>query len=96
MSVDESVPVLDAVSVRRVRIPPHTAQIIESTLSSDMPEFMLEPASIFPPGIVASRTYNTAGNRAKLCILNMTDRSHIVKTGTKVGKAVPADVVYHT
>ncbi|XP_062570205.1 uncharacterized protein LOC134232256 [Saccostrea cucullata] len=96
MSVDESAPVLDAVSVRRVRIPPHTAQIIKGTLSSDMPEFMLEPASIFPPGIVASRTYNAAGKRAKLCILNLTDRSHIVTTGTKVGKAVPADLVNDT
>ncbi|XP_061180635.1 uncharacterized protein LOC133189248 [Saccostrea echinata] len=96
LSADETVPVLDAVSVRRVRVPPHTAQVIECALTSDMPEFMLEPASIFPPGIVASRTYNAAGNKAKLRILNLTDRSHIIKTGTKVGEAVPAMSVKST
>lgn len=42
--------VVDAVSARRVRILSHTAQIIECNLGSDMPDFILEPASIFPPG----------------------------------------------
>ncbi|XP_061175911.1 uncharacterized protein LOC133184852 [Saccostrea echinata] len=43
LSADKTVAVLDAVSVRIVRVPPHTAQVIECTLSSDMPEFMLAP-----------------------------------------------------
>lgn len=96
LSTEASVPVLDAVSARRVRVPPHTAQVIECDLSADMPEFILEPTSIFPPGIVASRTYNAAGNKGKLCILNLTDRSHIIKTGTKVGEATPAVSVEST
>lgn len=42
--------VVDAASARRVLILSHTAQIIECNLGSDMPDFILEPASIFPPG----------------------------------------------
>lgn len=58
-----------------------------------MPEFILEPAIIFPPGIVASRTYNSAGTHARLCVLNMTDRSYIIKKGTKGGGATSASSV---
>jgi hypothetical protein len=81
-----SVPVLDAVSARRVRIPAHTAQVIECDLSVDIPEFMLELISIFLHGRLASLTYNTTGKRGRLCVLNLTDRSYTIKTVTKVGK----------
>lgn len=63
------VSVIYAVSACRVRIPSHTAaQIIECDQGRDKLDFILEPASIFPPGIVASRTCNSAGNRARLCV----------------------------
>lgn len=54
LSTEVSVPVLDVVSTCRVRISSHSAQIIEFNLSIDMPEFILEAAIAFPPGIVAS------------------------------------------
>lgn len=82
--------VLNAVSSRRVRIPPHTAQVIECDLATEMSDFIIEPANVFPLGIVASRTNNASGNKGKLCVMNMTDRSHIVKTGSVVGKATAA------
>ena len=66
LSTEAALPVFDAFLARRVRVPPHTAQVIECDLNADMPDFILEPASIFPPSIVASRTYNAAGKRAKL------------------------------
>lgn len=84
---------LNAVSSRRVRIPPHTAQVIECDLANEMPDFIIEPANVFPMGIVASRTYNASGIRGKLCVIIMTDRSHIVKTGSVVGKATAACAV---
>lgn len=43
---------------------------------------ILEPARIFPSGIVASRTCNSAGTHSGLSGLNMTDRSYIVLGGT--------------
>lgn len=44
-------------------------------------------------GVVASRTYNASGNKGKLCVMNMTDCSHIVKTGKVVEKATAACAV---
>lgn len=68
LSTGVPVSVIEAVSTRRVQIPSHTAHIIECDLESDMPDFILEPASIFPHGIVASKTYNSAGTHARLCV----------------------------
>jgi predicted aspartyl protease len=66
------------VSARRVRIPPHTAQVEERNVSTDMPSFIIEPTN-FPSGIIASRIYSAVGNVGKLCVMNMTDRSNIIK-----------------
>ena len=85
--------VLNAVPSRRVRIPPHTAQVIECHLDAEMPDFIIEPVSVFPSGIVASRTYNISGKVGKLCVMNLTDRSHIIKTGSVVGEATAAHAI---
>uniref|UniRef100_A0A8W8MKS2 C2H2-type domain-containing protein n=1 Tax=Magallana gigas TaxID=29159 RepID=A0A8W8MKS2_MAGGI len=85
--------VLIAVSSRRVRIPSHTAQVIEYDLANEMSDFIIEPANVFPLGIVASRTYNNSGNKGKLCVINMTDRGHFVKTGSVVGIVTAACAV---
>lgn len=77
-------------SARRVRIPPHTAQVIDYSLNSEMPDFIIELANDFPSGILASRTYNASVKAGKLCVMSMTDRSHIVKTGSVVGEAMYA------
>lgn len=92
---DKPVSVTEAVSARRVRIPSHTVHIIDCDLKRDMPDFILEQASICSPGIVASRTNNPAGTHmhARLCVLNMTDLSYIIKKGTKVGEVISASSV---
>lgn len=65
--------VLNAVSCRRVRIPLHTAQVIECDLANEMSDFINEPVNVFPEGVVDSRTYSASGNKGKLCVMNMTD-----------------------
>lgn len=60
--------VIEAISARRVRIPSHTAHIIDCDLETDIPDFTLEQASIFPSGILVSRTYNSAGTQV-VCVL---------------------------
>ena len=85
--------VLNAVSCRRAQIPLHTAQVIECDLANEMSDFIIEPANVFPLGIVASRTYNNSGNKGKLCVINMTDRGHFVKTGSVVGIVTAACAV---
>lgn len=64
--------------------------MIECSLNSEMPDFIIEPANDFPSGILASRTYNASVKAGKLCVMSMTDRSHIVKTGSVVGEAMYA------
>lgn len=90
-------PVRHATLARKVRIPPHTIQVIECDLGRDMSDLILEPASIFPLDIEASWTYNSAGTNAMLCVWNIMDRSYIINTGTKVGKATsPSSVMIST
>ena len=52
-------------SARRVRIPPHTAQVIDYSLNSEMPDFIIELANDFPSGILAFRTYNASVKAGK-------------------------------
>lgn len=78
------------VSARMVRFPPYTAQVTECRLNSEMPDFIIEPDYDFPSGIIASRIYNASVKAGKLCVMSMTDRSHIVKTGSVVGEAMYA------
>lgn len=92
---DKPVSVTGAVSARRVRIPSHTAHIIDCDLKRDMPDFILEQARICSSGIVTSRTNNSAGTHmhARLYVLNMTYLSYIIKKGTKVGEVISASSV---
>lgn len=56
MSSEINWPVLNDITSRPVRIPPHTAQVIECDLNIKMADFIIELANVFPLGIVAFRT----------------------------------------
>lgn len=75
--------VLNAISSCLVRFPPHTAQVLECDLDIEMSNFIIEPVNVYPMD-VASRTYNASENKGKLCVMNMTDRSYIVKTESDI------------
>lgn len=70
--------VLNAISSCLVRF-----QVLECDLDIEMSNFIIEPVNVYPMD-VASRTYNASENKGKLCVMNMTDRSYIVKTESDI------------
>ena len=84
---------LNAVSVRRLRVPPLSAQVIESELDAKLGHFLLEPLSGFPDGLLFAKSLNSPGERGKICVVNMTRRGQIIKSGQLIGQAVKVDEV---
>ena len=76
-----------AVSVRRVRLPPFSVGVVEPSVSRELPDFILEPMDNFPPGLLLSRSFNKSGKFGKLCLINMTSRSHVFKAGQEFAAA---------
>ena len=62
---------INAVSVRRLRVPPLSAQVIECALDAKLGHFMLEPMSGFPDGILFAISLNSSGERGKICVVNV-------------------------
>ena len=46
---------VNAVSVRRLRVPPLSAQVIEGELDAKLGHFLLEPVSGFPDGLLFAK-----------------------------------------
>ena len=84
---------INAVSVRRLRVPPLSAQVIECALDAKLGHFMLEPVSGFPDGILFAISLNSSGERGKICVVNMTRRGQIIKSNQLIGQAVQFDEV---
>lgn len=82
-----------AVSVRRVRLPPFSVGIVECSASRELPEFILEPVDNFPSGVLPARSFNNSGKSGKLCLINMTQRSHVFKAGQELAAATIASEV---
>ena len=83
----------NAVSVKRLRVPPLSAQVIEGELDAKLGHFLLEPLSGFPDGLLFAKSLNSPGERGKICVINMTRRGQIIKSGQLIGQAVKVDEV---
>ncbi|XP_062613888.1 uncharacterized protein LOC134275637 [Saccostrea cucullata] len=84
---------VQGVTVRRVRLPPLSVGVIDCNIEKELPDFILEPTNNFPVGVSPSRTFNQTGNKGKLCLINMTPRSHIFRAGEPLATALPAHEV---
>ena len=67
--------------MRRLRVPPLSAQVIECELDAKLGHFLLEPVSGIPDRLLFARSLNSPGERGKICVVNMTRRGHIIKSG---------------
>ena len=65
---------VNAVSVRRLCVPPLSAQVIECELDAKLGHFLLEPVSGFPDGLLFAKILNSPGERGKICVVNMRRR----------------------
>ena len=83
----------NAVSVKRLRVPPLSAQVIEGELDAKLGHFLLEPLSGFSDGLLFAKSLNSPGERGKMCVVNMTRRGQIIKSGQLIGPAVKVDEV---
>lgn len=83
-------PSVQAVSVRRVRLPPLSVGVIDCEITDEIPDFILEPLDEFPVGVIPSRSFNKSGTRGKLCLMNLTQRAHIFRQGQPLATATPA------
>ena len=79
---------VNAVSVKRLRVPPLSAQVIEGELDAKFGHFLLEPLSAFPDGFLFAKSLNSSGERGKICVINMTRCGQIIKSGQLIGQAV--------
>lgn len=68
-----------ALAVRRVRLPPLSVSVIDCEVAKDLPDYILEPMNDFPVGVLPSHTFNKSGSKGKMCLINMTPRSHIFR-----------------
>lgn len=84
---------VQAVSARRVHLPPLSPGVIDCTVQGDLTDFILEPVDKFPPGVLPSRSINPAGKNGKICLINMTSQSHVFKAGQQVAVATPVTEV---
>ena len=78
-----------AVSVRRVRLPPFSVGVVELSVSREL----LEPVDNFPSSVLPARSFNKSGKSGKLCLINMTQRSHVFKAGQELAAATVASEV---
>ena len=79
---------VNAVSVKRLCVPPLSAQVIEGELDAKLGHFLLEPLSRFPDGLLFAKSLNSPGERGKVCVINMTRCGQIIKSGQLIGQAV--------
>lgn len=49
-----------------------------------------EPIYEIPVALIASRSFNNAGTRDKLCLMNLTQEEHIFQQGQPLATATPA------
>ena len=56
----------NAVSVRRLRVPPLSAQVIKCEFYAKLGHFWLEPVSGFPDGLLFAKRLNSPGERGKI------------------------------
>lgn len=52
--------------------------------------FILELLDEFSVGVIPSRSFNKSGTRGKLCLMNITMRTHIFRQGQPLATAAPA------
>ena len=83
----------NAVSVRRLRVLPLSAQVIECELDAKLGHFLLEPGASFRMDFLFGQSFNSSGKRGKFCVVNMTRRGQIIKSGQLIGQAVQVDEV---
>ena len=77
---------VNAVSVKRLRVPPLSAQVIEGELDAKLGHFLLDPLSGFPDGLLFAKSLNSPGERGKICVVN-------IQSGQLIGQAVQVDEV---
>ena len=68
---------MKAVSVHMGRLPPLSEGVVECAVSKELPDFILEPVDNSPLGVLPARSFNKSGKSGKLCLIYMTQRSHV-------------------
>ena len=66
------------VFVKRLRVPPLSAQVIECELDAKLGHFLLEPVSGFPHGLLFATSLNSPAEQGMICVVNMTRRGQII------------------
>ena len=84
---------MNAVSVRRFRVPPLSAQVIECELDAKLGHFLLEPMNGFPDWLLFAKSLNSPCEPGKICVVNMTRHGQIIKYDHLIGQAVQVDEV---
>ena len=79
-----------AVSVRRVRLTPLSVGIVECAVLEELPDLSLNR---WMTGVLPARSFNKSGKSGKLCLINMTQRSHVFKAGQELAAASVASKV---
>lgn len=59
-------PSVQAFSIRRVRLPPLSVEVIDCKIIGNISDFMLEPIDKFPVGVIPSRSFEILDQGGKL------------------------------
>ncbi|XP_052681414.1 uncharacterized protein LOC128162302 [Crassostrea angulata] len=86
-------PSMQAVSVRRVRLPPLSVVVIDCGITDEILEFILEPLDKFSVWVISSRSFNKSETRGELWLMNLTPRAHIFRQGQPFATAALATEV---